>query len=43
MRPSSNELDQPIGFPKPGWRVPERPPRTTFSMPMAGSGFDSET
>jgi RimJ/RimL family protein N-acetyltransferase len=26
-----NELDQPIGFPLPGWRVPEAPPRTAMA------------
>jgi len=30
MSPHTNELGQPIGFPLPDWRVPERPPRTTM-------------
>ena len=32
MQLHTNELDQPIGFPLPGWRAPARPPRE----PMAG-------
>ena len=27
MKLHTNDLDQPIGFPLPGWRVPEPPPR----------------
>jgi RimJ/RimL family protein N-acetyltransferase len=32
MQLHTNELDQPIGFPLPGWRAPARPPRE----PMVG-------
>ena len=32
MKPSLNELGQPVGFPLPGWTPPPKPPRE----PMAG-------
>ncbi len=30
MQPPSNHLGQPVGFPLPGWKPPQPPPRTPF-------------